>query len=255
MSSSNISATYSINGNQVTVTSSYPQSFSVAFMVICFLSPLTADNTPAELGNIETFLCNDSYYPYTSMGSRYSYIQHFKYIQNGTNCARIQNANSAQFTISGNTSPPWVAFLNNSGIVRGPKMGIIANNTNVAQYPIEYVRRVIQTVKDEWNSRKVSAGTIEAMIPDLLMHKTACVDEDIVFNVNRTLYDNLGPDPRNPSDPTRNKGLFPKCSSKDCFNGGFKSKFNGQNFKLHDHIFRVNLVLQLADIVLSKIQC
>lgn len=250
MNVSDLSVTYAISGNRLTVTSAYPSNFQIQFMLICFLSLLPA-NTSYELGNIETFLCNDSYYPYTSIGERYSYIQHDEYILNTTNCVRTEAAGPKDFNITENIGPPWVAFLDRTGTVRGPKTGIVAN-TSVYKYSNNYVKYVIETVKREWNSRRISAGTIEAMIPDLLMHKTQCIDEEIVIMANRTIYDNLGPDPRNPLDATRNKGLFPKCSSKDCFNGGFTSKFNGQSYRLHDHMFRVNLVLELADKVLSE---
>lgn len=252
MEESDFSVFYTQSQNLITVNSKYP-SLGISFMVICFLGSLP-NNISYELGNIETFLCNDSYYPYTSIGMRYSSIQNFDYIQADANCIRTDSSRPVNINNINIDGAPWVAFLDSSGIVRGPKTGIVANTTQM-KYSFQYVKNLIQTLRDQWNSKRVSAGTVEALIPDILMHKTKCIDEQAVIDANRTIYNNLGPDPRNPLDPTRNKGLFPKCSSKSCFDSDYKSKFNGRTFRLHDTIFRINLMFQLAEVIMNRYQC
>ncbi|KAK8895541.1 hypothetical protein M9Y10_024009 [Tritrichomonas musculus] len=248
MNVTDLSVTY--NNGYLNVNASFPSSFAISLMVVCFLSPLSSNNTDAELGNIETFLCNDSYYPQNSIWSRYSSIQDFNYVQNTTNCVRSSYKTQMNFRFDNDIGSPWVAFLNSSGVVRGPKSGVIANYTE-KKYSFQFVNQLIQNVKADWDKRNISSGTIHAMLPDLLLHKTQCIDEEIVIEENHTIYENLGPDPRNPLDATRNRGIYPKCSSNNCFGNQFTSKFNGQVYRIHDNIFRAHLMIQLAESVMN----
>ncbi|OHT12575.1 hypothetical protein TRFO_03580 [Tritrichomonas foetus] len=244
-----------------------PNSFSsIVFCLICFNTSLENNYTnvstsTTEIGNIETFLVNDTFYPFTAIGSRYSYIHPQKYVSNQTNCIRVpvssyQTGNIVVDVNISSLGDPWIAFLTNNGIVRGPKEGTVATQTppeTLDVHRITPVKALIQNITSRWNANQISPGLIETMIPDLLSRRTNCIDDQTVFQMNQTIYQNLGPDPRAPLDGTRNQGLFPKCSSPGCVDDRFFAKNDLVYDYLHDQIFRAKIMLQLAEEVVNSV--
>jgi hypothetical protein len=92
----------------------------------------------------------------------------------------------------------------------------------------------------------MGAGLVEVFIPTVLSTRTECLDMQAVFAANQSLYRNLGPDPRNPNDPTRNQGIYPQCSAASCFADRYTGMKTGQIYHLHDQMFRAERMVELA---------
>lgn len=234
--------------------------FAFTFLLVCFPSEInqstfSVDSNPSlEYGNIETFLCNDSFYPYTSIGTRYSYIPS-QYILDGTNCAQFEPLSEPNLKINTTVDKPIIFFINKTGVVRGPKSGTISNSTELLT--LSEIQDLINQMDGRWINRTISPGLLLNMIPNLLSKGTQCVDEELVYSINQSIYNIHEPDSRNPNDPTRKTGVFPKCSGPSCYNNEFRGKRTKQPIALHDQMFRTKLLLDMAKRVLkeAKLKC
>ena len=257
-----VSYTFDATNNYTINIGTIPAIFNVFYCLICFRSNITdlqfTLNEQFEVGNIETFLSNDTYYPFRAIGTRYSFIQPFDYVQNGTNCLRTQygNRQSIPIALPQQAGNPWIAFLDTNGIVRGPKEGVEIGSSSVLSptYTLAQMREVLDNITYRWNSSTISPGIVETMLPDILSVRTECMDYETVYQRNMTIYNNLGPDPRNNLDGTRNQGVFPKCASPSCTNGQFVGKLTNNVYQLHDQLFRAEIAIQLATELLTEIQ-
>jgi hypothetical protein len=110
----------------------------------------------------------------------------------------------------------------------------------------EEICRTILTLRLQYETGAAGPGLLEHLIPELLAKFTVGLDEEAVFDANRTMYATLGPDPRAPNDLTRNQGIFPRCGSPSCFENKFTSHGSDQVAFLHDQHFRAARMLDLA---------
>ena len=142
--------------------------------------------------------------------------------------------------------------MNELGIVRGPKSGIKPNNTDFYENSLEDMSIFIKQMENKWNTKAISPGLLLNMIPNLLSKHTLCIDEQLVYSVNQSIYNRLESDPRNRNDPTRKTGVFPKCSGPSCYNNEFRGKRTKQPIVLHDQMFRTDILLRMANEVLEN---
>jgi hypothetical protein len=249
------------------------------FQVPTPAAPPSSVDEDFTLGNIPSFLGHDPYYPFTAIGSRYSSALRDS-VQSNTNCLKFAPPSGpidipvdlipALATIEDGASiddiikalPEFRLFLLQSPtsggpLVRGPKRGIKCERTDDTSSPTSptlksptEVCTVLRDLVRQFDARQVGAGTVETFIPEILSKRTECIDMEAVFAANQTLYRNLGPDPRNPEDPTRNQGLFPQCSAKTCFADRYIGKMSGNTFYLHDQLFRAHRMIELAKVML-----
>lgn len=106
---------------------------------------------------------------------------------------------------------------------------------------------VLRKMRDDYNNANVGPGTIEMFIPEFIQNRVIGWDTEKFLTYNRTVYQQgLKPDPRNPSDGTRNTGLLPQCSGDTCKDGGYMGKRSGKMQKLRDQIFRAERNLEIA---------
>ena len=108
----------------------------------------------------------------------------------------------------------------------------------------------ISTTEEGVSLTRVSPGTMEWMLPEILKYRVQASegawDMETFVSRNRTLYSGSSTDSRAKSDGTRSTGIFPQCSSSNCHGDTFTGVMTEQNYSLHDQLFRVDRLIEIA---------